>query len=385
MISNNYFTGTLPTPSTKNILTTLYLDDNYISGSISSTFLSSLSGLLELLLYNNHLTGTVPSAFSTLLSLSILVISMNNLEGPIPPTLLLMPSLTILDVSNNHLTGLLSLSEPSSSNLQVFAAGSNCFVGSIPNTLCLFKNLTTIILDGMHSSPICRPSPLLSYTIGGYKYSSGSLSRLGSGGIELPVCLFVELPLLHTLHLSGNKLTGTIPSNTDVFEWNALDMNMAPSLNDFSLAHNLLKGSIPYWIQSRSSWVNLDLSFNKLDGNIGSFRNGTDYLSTTPYSLSLEVNRLSGDVPFAIHNLRSISILTGNVFQCSLLSDVRSEELPVYDIQVDAYSCGSNSTNLSIFVWFLLIFIIMLLLKENIKIIIINFYIIVRDMASIYS
>eukprot|EP01034_Spumella_vulgaris_P034301 gene34301-42300_t len=57
------------------------------------------------------------------------------------------------------------------------------------------------------------------------------------GGSVL-ACLF-EMPVLETLHLSGNGLTGSLPSN----DTNCLQ------LVDLSLSHNELRGDIPLVLQ----------------------------------------------------------------------------------------------------------------------------------------
>jgi Leucine-rich repeat (LRR) protein len=69
----------------------------------------------------------------------------------------------------------------------------------------------------------------------------------------------MQLPLLSTLHLSGNKLFGTIPPILE-----------SSKLNDLSLSNNHLTGIIPSSIQ-RHQFIDLDLSNRRyLSGDLPS-------------------------------------------------------------------------------------------------------------------
>ncbi len=65
------------------------------------------------------------------------------------------------------------------------------------------------------------------------------------------------------------------------------------------------------------------------------------------YSLTLEVNRLSGDVPNGFVHLAVVNILNGNMFSCDLLRT----NLPHNDKDYLIYQCGSNSFEVAVTAW----------------------------------
>ncbi|CAN6814336.1 unnamed protein product [Brassica oleracea] len=77
--------------------------DMNLTGEIPSE-LTQLTGLVELLLDGNSLTGSIPD-FSRCLNLKIIHLENNRLTGKIPSSLAKLPNLTELYVQNNMLTG----------------------------------------------------------------------------------------------------------------------------------------------------------------------------------------------------------------------------------------------------------------------------------------
>ncbi len=104
----------------------------------------------------------------------------------------------------------------------------------------------------------------------------------------------------------------------------------------------LLSGTIPRSIFSKQ-WASLDLSFNRLTGEIHPHIN-----VTANTSLTFQVNRLSGRIPAQLIDLQNINVLNGNVFECGLLVD---RALPVHDDEYSIYQCGSDSFEQSVIIW----------------------------------
>eukprot|EP01034_Spumella_vulgaris_P028236 gene28236-35059_t len=162
-------------------------------------------------------------------------------------------SLSFVDVSNNALTGTLpdKLFMYAIDTLESFAAASNCITGSISELICDVKYLTFLDLDGLSTAKPCRQQIFAHTSVS----QSFVLKNQVSEGI--PQCLF-NMSSLETLHLSGNEIEWSFPEGFDP----------PLVLQTLSLSHNKITGTIPTSIFSRF-WTSLDLSYNKLSGEIG--------------------------------------------------------------------------------------------------------------------
>ena len=323
LLSSNSFIGNLPVIFTHS-LKYIFLDNNKLSGTISDGLLK-LSNTVALYLNNNQLTGTLKS-FQSMSSIRFLNLNKNQLGGPLSSLDLNVTNLEFIDVSNNRITG----SIPSAlfgPRLQEFAAASNCLEIVIPEEICNARELRVIVLDGMHSGQSCRTL----YFTGTFSKSYGLTIGKHRG---IPPCLY-SMPNLNVLHLSGNVLTGTIPS----------DIDLSQSIQDLTLSHNALHGSIPVQIQSRF-WRNLDLSYNKFSGILTSNMKSNS-------TIALKVNRLSGPPPASLHDAQHINVLQGNLFLC----DFNQHKLPSHDPYRSSYNCGSDSLEISFYVYLSIIFI----------------------------
>jgi Leucine-rich repeat (LRR) protein len=351
-LSHNYLTSTLPSwLSSLQVLTYVNLSFNCFTGSLNYslgeispyTQLSQLAisynfmtgtlpaslgravGLVDLILNNNEFSGTIPQAYRDLINLQVLFLQNNLLTGQLYESVKII-SLINLDVSNNQLTGSLPAFYVLNPSLKTFAASSNCLTGSIPDDLCLLSSFEFLSLNGLSTAVNCRKtifpgSKILNAFYVNYYLVNG-----------IPECLF-SMPNLQTLHLSGNGLTGSFPSNL---------YNLSTSLMDLSLSHNLLTGTIPSSVQERS-WNNLDLSYNKLTGTLA----GNIHVFNDSATLSLEINRLSGDIPTVLLSTENIKILQGNIFACN----INRNNLPKNDEDSVDYSCGSDVVNVAIYIW----------------------------------
>eukprot|EP01034_Spumella_vulgaris_P033184 gene33184-40946_t len=143
-----------------------------------------------------------------------------------------------IDLGGNRLTGTVPevLFSANRDTLQTFSLARNCLSIALTDAICSLPQLTALILDGLGTE-------------------CDSLIAPGGG---IPECL-LAMDSIQTLHLSGMRLTGKIPE----------PQNFSSSLIDLSLSHNDLHGSIPRAMQHRA-WDSLDLSYNKLDGDLAS-------------------------------------------------------------------------------------------------------------------
>jgi Leucine rich repeat N-terminal domain/Leucine rich repeat len=128
-------TGTIPTAiSSLPYLRILILHHlSNLTGPIPPA-LGTLSRLTQLTISFTSVSGTIPSFLSSLSSLTMLDLSFNSLSGSIPASFSLLPNLMSIDISRNHLTGPLpSALFQSVSNQQVYLRLShNNLSGEIP-------------------------------------------------------------------------------------------------------------------------------------------------------------------------------------------------------------------------------------------------------------
>ena len=214
---NNALSGSIPSMlGSLTNLTTLYLNDNSLSGSIPAE-LGKLINLTHLFLNDNSLTGSIPVELGNLTKLTHLSLHSNPLGGSIPAELGNLTNLTDLSLYNNSLSGSIPAELGNLTNLTTLALYYNSLSGSIPSELGKLTNLTSLFLN------------------------NNSLS--GSIPVELG-----NLTNLTLLFLSDNFLTGPLPQwlsdmgianliVTDAFGWPSLYNGVTPD-SSLGLAFN---------------------------------------------------------------------------------------------------------------------------------------------------
>lgn len=396
MVYDNFLTGTLPNSLGKlEKLYSIYLFTNSLSGSLPSEF-GSLSNMDSFAFYDNCLTGSIPNSYVNMEKLNVLYMqenfltgtipygfasttkmryfyfSMNSLTGTLPASLGEMVNLAIFNIGDNSLSGTVlssfsqfyQLEEYSvfknhfsgtlynifnasvqeklnniqvDSNqftgtlpnelfslvkLQTFIASTNCFHGTLPDFSLLPDNaLYQLILNGLSSSPACQNRILPGLS------SSYLLTSAVTGPI--PSVLF-QLPVLNTLQLSGNGFHVSLP---------VLDV-ISPLLLSITLSHNRLKGVIPSYIQN-GLFESIDLSYNLFGGTLlPSFNSSTT-------NISLENNRISGEIPGSLSNTAVISLLGTNIFSCNF----QKSDLPDHVKEKESYKCASTDFDIPYYIW----------------------------------
>ncbi|XP_047327489.1 LRR receptor-like serine/threonine-protein kinase ERECTA [Impatiens glandulifera] len=104
-LSSNYLKGPIPIELSRiGNLDTLDLSNNIITGPIPSS-IGDLEHLLRLNLSSNNLDGFIPAEFGNLRSVMEIDVSNNRLSGPIPSELALLQNLFLLQAENNSLSG----------------------------------------------------------------------------------------------------------------------------------------------------------------------------------------------------------------------------------------------------------------------------------------
>eukprot|EP00250_Pteridium_aquilinum_P020429 c24811_g2_i1 orf=2-820(-) len=144
-------------------VTRLVLENLQLNGSIDS--LAQLDSLRVLSLSNNHLNGSLPN-MSNWRYLRFLYLSHNSFSGSIPGSISAIPRLWRLDLSYNMLTGQIPSSFNLLSNLLTLRLQVNELSGSLP-ALNLTKLRDFNVSGNQLSGPI--PSSLSAFTISSFE------------------------------------------------------------------------------------------------------------------------------------------------------------------------------------------------------------------------
>ena len=292
-------------------VTEIKLTENQLTGTIS-TGLSALSNLVELSLWNNSLSGTIPD-LSSLDNLEILHLDGNNLSGDVPD-LSQLDSLWDINLKDNSLGGTVSsigIGSASSRAYRVWIS-NNRLSGTIPDLgsnyhldqLNLEGNLLSGTLDALASSGETR----LDVVNLNYNKITGTIPDLSG------------FHTLKSLYVAGNRLSGTLANLTTLGDRNehsrffALDLggnNLSGTIPDLSffdsgtrvslqlsLHGNNLSGPLPDLSSFKNMYV-IELNENNFTGSIGDLGGSSGDLSVFSklWILDLSVNSLTGEIP----------------------------------------------------------------------------------------
>jgi Leucine-rich repeat (LRR) protein len=321
-----------PIPKLPINLTYLDLSRNNVAGPLPLDF--GAPGLITLVLYNNMISGTIPSSLCKLISLQLLDLSRNNLNGSItdclvnenntnmtdlsivnlslrnnslsgefPSLLQNCPQLVFLDLGHNQFSGTLPvwIGEKLSS-LAFLRLRSNMFFGHIPVELMKLVNLQYLDLACNNISGSIPRSIVNCTSMSQTKDNSDDLLyAFFSGGIYVQYDLLNyteyltvltkgqerlytgEIVYMVNLDLSCNNLTGEIPA----------EISTLVALKSLNLSWNNFNRKIPENIGALMQVESIDLSHNELSDEIPSTLSALTSLS----HLNLSYNNLSGRIP----------------------------------------------------------------------------------------
>ncbi|XP_022927452.1 probable LRR receptor-like serine/threonine-protein kinase RFK1 isoform X1 [Cucurbita moschata] len=239
---------------------------NYLHGNIprewASTRLTSISLLV------NRLSGEIPAELGNITTLTELHLEANQFSGAIPSQLGMLSNLQSLMLSSNQLAGTLPTTFAGLKNLTNFRINDNNLNGTIPDFIQNWPLLERLELHGSGlQGPIPAKISLLSNLkelrisdINGPMQNFPDLTNM-TGLVrlvlrncniagEIPSYVWMA-PDLQMLDLSFNKLTGEIPDDTNMERMRFL-----------FLSGNMLSGKLPESILKDGS--NVDLSYNNL-------------------------------------------------------------------------------------------------------------------------
>jgi len=280
-------------------LISLDLGLNKLYGSIPPEGLRTLTRLQSLSLYNNSLTGGIPSEIESLVGLQLLFMGNNDLKGTIPITIGKLGSLQKLDLHNNQMTGSLPLSVGLLQSLTQLYLSSNSFNSFLPTEIGALKSLQELYLDGNGFSGPIPPSlgninTLMDCRLYSNKFQGNIPTTLGN------------LVNLNILYLDDNSFWGTIPT----------ELQGLQNLRELSLFENQLTGTVPTELGVLFKLEVLALNANNIGGTIP---NSLAQLPNLSY-LDLGSTKLTGTIPYDLCTMQPnpLSALTVpcNVLGC---------------------------------------------------------------------
>ncbi|PPD79039.1 hypothetical protein GOBAR_DD24044 [Gossypium barbadense] len=295
----------------------LTLFENQISGSIPSSIFN-ISTLQNIYLSYNKLSGSIPSGPHDLLSLELIDFSSNNLSGHIPKDMFdYLPNLKELYLSVNLLSGRIPASLFKCKELQMISLAYNKMEGSLPIEIGNLSMLQYIYIgrnhfEGKIPKQIVNLTLLVDFDCSNSNFTGSIPDNLGN------------LRNLKILTLANNSLTSSRMSflfsltNCRVLENLLFGINsfisgelprvvgnLSSSLEEFSASACNIRGSIPSEIGNLSHLINLELGGNKLIGQIPTTVGGLEEWQ----SLSLEDNKLEGSIPPELCHLNKLAFL----------------------------------------------------------------------------
>ncbi|KAF7088040.1 hypothetical protein CFC21_091193 [Triticum aestivum] len=308
-LSRNNLVGPLPLDFGAPGLEKLFLYNNMISGAIPSS-LCKLRSLRSLDLSRNNLNGSIADcpvneSSSNMTDLSIVNLSFrnNNLSGEFPSLLQKCPQLIFLDLGLNQFSGALPtwIGEKLLS-LSFLRLRSNMFYGNIPVQLTKLVNLQYLDLAYNNISGSI-PRSIINWTgMTQTRDNTDDLQNAFTSGVSFDDNELVdysanltvltkgqerlytgEIIYMVNLDLSCNSLTGVIPA----------EISSLVALKSLNLSWNNFNGKIPENIGALMQVESLDLSHNELSGEIPSSLSVLTSLSR----LNLSYNNLGGKIP----------------------------------------------------------------------------------------
>ncbi|KAH9752505.1 Receptor-like protein 6 [Citrus sinensis] len=267
-LSSNNLQGPLPVPplGTVNYLAS----NNSLTGEIPS-WICNLNILESLVLSHNNLSGLLPQCLGNFSDeLSVLDLQRNNFFGTIPNTFIKESRLGVIDLSHNLFQGRIPRSLINCSKLEFLSLGNNQISDTFPSWLGTLPKLNVLILR----------------------------SNIFYGVIEEPRtgCGFSKLRIID---LSNNRFTGKLPSKSFLC-WNAMKIvntselrYLQDVLSSYGQVTNNVLSTYDYSMTMSSK------------GRMMTYKKIPDILA----GIILSNNRFVGAIPASIANLKGLQVL----------------------------------------------------------------------------
>ncbi|XP_035546561.1 receptor-like protein 7 [Juglans regia] len=296
---NEYLTGYVPELNITSPLVSLRLAFTNFYGEIPDS-IGHLKSLVEFNACICNFLGEIPSSLGNLTNLIVLNLQSNRLHGSIPQSISRLVNLEALCLNNNYFSGRVEFELfLRLGNLDVLQFSGNN-ISFLTNTNSTFPKFSSLVLndcDLREFPEFLRDQDQLEYLeLGGNKIHGQVPKWMGNVSIET----LMGVGLDHNFLTGFDQFPVVLPYVNLKHMW--LDFNMLqgsvpippPSIDFYTVSNNRLTGEIPYLICNLSSVTELDLSSNNLSGNLPQCLGN---LSASLKKLDLHSNNFHGTIP----------------------------------------------------------------------------------------
>lgn len=331
--SSNTFDGTIPSQVGNANMVYFDVSNNQLSGEIPTTVNGWENAGGVFLFSANKLDGSIPTQFSALDSINTLDIANNKICGDITPTL---DGVTVYNflARNNKLNGTLPEVVPVAWDFIRFDVRENKMSGTISAAFIADYTSSTDVLLGKNNFGGTLPTEvgLIGSNLNNFDIShngfDGTLpSELGlltakrlnvnNNAFTGPLPSEIIHPGVQILHVGGNMLSGGLPPaslflamtnpreidvSSNAFTGALVRMrNPGGTLRTINANNNLFSGSFPEWLTDTTMRV-IKIGNNSLTGTLPSAL----YTRTALRTLEIHRNEFSGSIGTAIGNMGSL-------------------------------------------------------------------------------
>ncbi|CAI8619954.1 unnamed protein product [Vicia faba] len=248
-LSNNFLEGVLPASLSGSSIETLLVNGQNSNNKLNGTLavIQNMASLKQIWANGNSFTGPIPD-LSRLDQLSDINLRDNQLTGVVPPSLMNLPRLQVVNLTNNYLQGSPPMFRDGVGVDNNMDGGRNQFCTNILGQPC--SSLVNVLLSVIE--PLGYPLKFAESWQGNDPCANKWLGIVCSNGN------------ISIINFQSMGITGTISPTFATLS----------SLTKLLLANNTLIGTIPKQLTTMPLLQELDVSNNHLYGRVPSFRNG---------------------------------------------------------------------------------------------------------------